>query len=137
MVRPEILHKRLRKLDEYLTILRQMQRYSLQEFLSHPERYGSTERFLQLSIETLIDLGNHIIADLNLGSVDWYSDVPRRLHEAGYLDQATEQNWIRMIGFRNVLVHEYLDIDRKIVYQVLQENLGDLEKLKQFFLQFL
>ena len=42
-----------------------------------------------------------------------------------------------MIGFRNVLVHEYLDIDRMIVYDVLQNRLGDLEALRRVFARFL
>ena len=42
-----------------------------------------------------------------------------------------------MIGFRNTLVHEYIDIDRKIVYDVLQNNIRDLEDLKRAFAQFL
>jgi len=35
------------------------------------------------------------------------------------------------IGFRNILVHDYLDIDRKIVPEVLQQHLGNIEELKQ------
>lgn len=31
-----------------------------------------------------------------------------------------------MGGFRNILVHDYLDIDRHIVYQTLQDNLDDI-----------
>jgi len=46
MVRHEILRKRMNKLDEYLAILRQLQRYARDEFLSDPEHYGSAERFL-------------------------------------------------------------------------------------------
>lgn len=42
-----------------------------------------------------------------------------------------------MIGFRNVLGHDYLDIDRNIVYDVLQHNLEDLEALKRAFARFL
>lgn len=42
-----------------------------------------------------------------------------------------------MIGFRNLLVHEYLEIDRRRVYRVLQENLGDLEALGRVFIRFL
>lgn len=47
MVRREVLRKRLNKLDEYLAILRSLQRYRLEELLENPERYGSAERFLQ------------------------------------------------------------------------------------------
>lgn len=42
-----------------------------------------------------------------------------------------------MIGFRNTLVHEYIEIDRQIVYQVLQDGLADIEMLKQVFVGFL
>jgi len=33
-----------------------------------------------------------------------------------------------MAGFRNVLVHEYLKIDRRRVWRVLNDELGDFEK---------
>ena len=42
-----------------------------------------------------------------------------------------------MIGFRNILVHDYLDVDRKIVHNVLQNGLADLEELKKSFAEFL
>ena len=86
MVRPEVVRKRLNKLDEHLIILRGYQGYSFAEFSINPERYGSAERFLHLAIEALIDLGNHVIAELELGVVDWYSDIPSILADSGYLD---------------------------------------------------
>ena len=133
MVRREVLHRRLKQLDEYLAILRRLQRYSREEFAEDPEHYGSAERFLHLAIEALSDMGNHVIADQNLGSVDAYSDIPHLLHEAGYIDSSLRETWIRMIGFRNVLVHGYLDIDRDIVYQVLHTGLSEIEALRDIF----
>jgi len=73
MVRSEILRRRLNKRDEYLAILHQLQRYNRDEFLSNAEHYGSAEPFLHLSIEALLDMGNHVIADENVGVVDWYT----------------------------------------------------------------
>ena len=137
MVRPEVIRRRLNKLDEYLSILRGLQNYSLAEFIDDPERYGSAERFLQLAIETLTDLGNHVVADLGLGIVNWYSDIPTILADNGYINAELKERWIRIIGFRNVLVHEYLDIDREIVYGILQHRLDDFEELRKVFAQFL
>ena len=137
MVRAEIIRKRLNRLDEYLAVLKKLQRYSFKEFKADPERYGSTERFLQLAIEAVIDMGNHVIADLELGTVNWYSDIPRLMAAKKYISSELEEKWTRMIGFRNTLVHEYIDIDRKIVYEVLQNNIEDLEELKRTFAQFL
>ena len=34
-----------------------------------------------------------------------------------------------MAGFRNILLHEYLEIDRHRVYRVLQDDLGDFDQL--------
>ncbi len=137
MIRPEVIRKRLNKLDEYLTILRSLQAYDLEEFTNTPERYGSAERFLHLAIEAIIDLGNHTIAALQLGEVNWYSDIPLLLFDAGYIDDELKEKWTRMIGFRNVLVHDYLNIDRKIVHDILQNHLEDIEIIKRVFAQFL
>ena len=82
-------------------------------------------------------MGNHVIADLELGTVNWYSDIPRLMAAKKYISSELEEKWTRMIGFRNTLVHEYIDIDRKIVYEVLQNNIEDLEELKRTFAQFL
>jgi uncharacterized protein YutE (UPF0331/DUF86 family) len=137
VVRTEVLRKRSNKLDEYLAILRQLQRYDWREFSSDPEHYGSAERFLQLAIETVNDMGNHVVSDLALGVVDYYSDIPTILAQKGYIDADLKEEWIRMIGFRNVLVHDYLDVDLRIVYDVLQNRLSTLETLQEVFAQFL
>ena len=137
MVRAEVIRKRLNKLDEYLEILDDLKKYSLEEFLSKPEYYGSVERFLQLAIETTVDIGNHIVADLGLGEVNWYSDIAAILEEKNFISIDLREKWIRMVGFRNILVHDYLEVDRKIVYDVLQNRLGDLEELKKVFVTFL
>jgi len=137
MVRPEVIGKRLSKLEEYLRILGKLGCYSLDEFISEPERYGSAERFLQLAIEALTDMGNHVIADENLGSVDHAGDIPRLLAEHGYLEAVQRDKWTRMIGFRNILVHDYLDIDRRIVHAALQGDLGDINDLMRVFARLL
>jgi len=137
MVRPEVIHKRLQKLDEYLQILTTLQRYSREAFLDDPEHYGSAERFLQLAIEALTDMANHVIADDNLGTVTWYSDIPQILYAKHIISEEQKDIWLKMIGFRNTLVHEYIDIDRSIVFDVLQHNITDLEGLKQVFADYL
>lgn len=137
MVKVEVIRKRLTKMDAYLTILQKMKGYSFDEFNVNPEIYGSCERFLQLAIEATLDIGNHLIADLNLGEVNWYRDIPILMEQNGYISDQLREQWIRMIGFRNTLVHDYVEIDRKIVYEILQNNIDDILKLKKVFAQFL
>ena len=137
MVDAAIVQTRLRKLDEYLQILAGLRKYSEEEFLGNPERYGSAERFLQLAIECVNDIGNHVVADEQLGGVDWKTDIPGRLAEHGFLSEELQMEWIKMIGFRNALVHDYADVDRKIVFKVLQERLSVFDRLKKVMAQWL
>lgn len=137
MVRPDIIQKRLGKIEEYLAILARIRQYPKGQFLADPEKYGSAERFLQLTIEAVNDIGGHLIADLNLGVVDSAADIPRLLCKKKFLDTKLRDTWIRMIGFRNVLVHDYLDVDREVVHKVLHQNLKDIRALMRVFAQFL
>lgn len=137
VIKPEVIRKRLNKLDEYLKILYSLQKYTLDEFLSNPEHYASVERFLHMAIETTIDVGGHIVSGLGIGEVNWYSDIAILMEEKGFISAELREKWIRIVGFRNILVHQYIEADRKIVYDVLQNKLGDLEELKQVFASFL
>lgn len=82
-------------------------------------------------------MGNYVIADENWGIVNWYSDVPKIFADQGLISSDMREKWIRMIGFRNTIVHDYIDIDRTIVYETLQQGLGDIEQLKRVFAGFL
>jgi len=92
---------------------------------------------LHLAIETVLDMGNHLIADENLGVVNHYSDIPTILADEEIINAGLAHRWIKMIGFRNILVLDYLDIDRDIVYDVLQNQLTDFERWKKIFAGYL
>ncbi|MBC7106018.1 MAG: DUF86 domain-containing protein, partial [Firmicutes bacterium] len=73
-----------------------------------------------------LDIGNHVIADLNLREPADYKDVMAVLTEAGYLPPAKLTDFKKMAQFRNVIVHDYARIDPEILYAILQKNTGDL-----------
>ena len=84
MVRPEVIRRRLEMLQDYIEILEHIAQYSEDEFLGNPERYGSAERFLQLALESVLDMGSHVIADEALGTVNQSRDIPRVFRETGH-----------------------------------------------------
>jgi uncharacterized protein YutE (UPF0331/DUF86 family) len=128
-VTDDVFERRTRRFVEALTILEGLGRTPWERFSSDPEKYGSAERFLQIAVEVLNDLGAHIVARTGAGPVDRYRDVPDRLLEAGLLSEAQSEVWRRVIGFRNVIVHDYLDVDRAIVYDIVRHRLDDLRDL--------
>lgn len=137
MVRIEVLQKRIQKLDEYLLLLNKYSSLSLKDFLAEPEHYNSAERLLQLSIETTIDMGNHLVADLQLGHADYGTQIPDILADKELISRDLAGLWIKMIGLRNILVHDYLDIDHALVYEIIQNRLKDIAALRDFFTHYL
>ncbi len=125
----EVFERRTRRFEEALEFLERIAETPWERFSSDPEKYASAERFLQIAVEVLSDLGAHVVARVAAGPVDRYRDVPDRLLEAGRLTEAQAELWRRVVGFKNVIVHDYLDVDRAIVYDVLRHRLGDLREL--------
>jgi uncharacterized protein YutE (UPF0331/DUF86 family) len=65
-------------------------------------RYGLLE-----AIQIVIDVSCHLAARRNLGTPANYAECIRLLRKAGLLDEALASALVRMVGLRNILVHEY------------------------------
>ncbi len=124
-------------MQEYLKILKQISRYNIEDFKSNPEHYGSAERFLQLAIECCIDIGSHIIASEGFRRPEDYADVFRVLGENKVLPEDFAAQLVKMARFRNLLVHIYLEVDLNQVYNILKNNLGDLEKFAKHIINYI
>jgi uncharacterized protein YutE (UPF0331/DUF86 family) len=133
MVNPETIQDKLAHLNRYINFLKDSKKYTLEEFLSNMMIHGAIERYLQLSIEVTIDIGNHVIATENMGDVHWNRDISTIFYEQGYVSKELCDTWINMIKFRNLLVHEYGIIDKKQVFKILHSHLTDLVALQEMF----
>jgi uncharacterized protein YutE (UPF0331/DUF86 family) len=127
MVDREIFSRRLAALRGYLERLRAFRATTEQEFQSSPAIHDLAERYLHLAMECVLDLANHFIADAGLSTPETNQDTFRRLEEAGAIPADLAARLRAWAGFRNVLVHEYLEIDHRIAWNAIQSELGDLE----------
>jgi len=125
--KPLILAK-LSRLREYYGYLKQLQAYTLEDFIGDFRIHGAAERFLQVSIECIIDVGNELISSLQLRRPERYRDIPYILAEAGIIPKDFAETVALMIGLRNLLVHAYASINLKMLYEFLQEKIRDFEK---------
>lgn len=125
MVNRDILEDRLLALNNYVGKLKQWQKYSLAD-LEDEEKLWAVEHGLQLAIECVLDIGNHIVADANLGRPKDYKDIILFLGREGIIPEKLVNKLAPAAGFRNILVHEYQKVDTRQVYKSLQEDLDDL-----------
>ena len=137
MVRKDVVAARLSRLNEYLRTLRAVQGYDLQRFKSDPFIHGTAERYLHLSIECLLDIGNHIIADHGYRKPDTYAEILEILAEERVAPPDLCRKMEGMAAFRNVLVHDYMSLDLEKVYQVIKDQVDNLEEMGRIFSELL
>lgn len=128
MIDKEVVAKKLRELEKYTRELHDLKRLTAQEIRSSLQKAWSVEHGLQLAIQCVIDVGSHILAAIGENRIDEYADIIDRLGERKIIPPDFAQGIRDMVGFRNVLVHEYVDVDVDRVCQILQNRLGDFEK---------
>jgi uncharacterized protein YutE (UPF0331/DUF86 family) len=124
-----VVQARIAKIREYVALLRRIARQADEQgFTKDPLIYGNAERYLQLSIQAVLDISNHIVADMQLGLPADSKELFSLLAARKILPLPLSKRLMSMAGFRNVLVHEYLEIDRHRVYRALKTDLSDFER---------
>jgi uncharacterized protein YutE (UPF0331/DUF86 family) len=126
-----VVLERLSRLDHYVRKLRQVAAFDRDRYLSDEDLQRQTERYLQLAIECTIDIGSHILATEGLGRPDSYAEIFRRLAMAGIFPVPFGEELAKMAGFRNALVHDYLDLDPNRVFGYLSQ-LDDFVSFAQY-----
>lgn len=84
---------------------------------------------LQRAIQAAIDLANHVASSEAYGTPDSTAGVFTLLQQKGVIDAELAGRLRRMVGFRNIAVHEYQTVDPAILEAILERHLGDLRTL--------
>lgn len=108
-----------------------------EKFLSDPHLIASAKYHFIVAIEAAIDIGNHVIAQNDLGTPEDYADVFRILGAAGAFPQEFTAELVNMAKFRNRLVHLYWNVADQELHRILTTRVDDLEKFLQYLGEFL
>ena len=128
MVDKEVIQERLKQLSICMGKITKFRQLSFEKFLDDDLAQDVIEYNLFQSINIMIDIASHIVVDNNLGKPTKLADAFGILYKEKYLDDKQLSVYKNMVGFRNVLSHEYINIDKAIVYKIMQENLKDLNE---------
>jgi uncharacterized protein YutE (UPF0331/DUF86 family) len=133
----KVIKARLKKLDEYQRSLARFESISLEEYQKSDDIQTIVERKLQLSIQACIDIANYIIARKRLRVPDEEGNIFLVLAEEDIISRTLAERMKGMVNFRNILVHEYLEIDNEIVHRNLTQNLSDFNEFAQNIIRYL
>lgn len=124
MTDPDLLEKKLAFIETCVSELRRLATPDLIESDVREERFVA--HTLQLAIQAALDAASHIVSDLRLGEPETNRQLFELLRGELGLSESLSTNLQKMAGFRNLLVHGYQTVDRRILRQVLEHNLDDL-----------
>jgi len=77
---------------------------------------------LQTSIQALIDMTYRLLSEMGVKPPSSYGEAVSRVSKLEILSEGNAERLRRMIGFRNVLVHRYLELDKQLLLEILGER---------------
>jgi uncharacterized protein YutE (UPF0331/DUF86 family) len=126
----DLVLRRLAMLDTYLEQLIPYRQIDLDEYRQDWKTQRIIERTLHLAVETCMDLADHLVADRRLRVPETGAESFEVLAEAQLLPRELAAKLAAMVGFRNILMHDYTRLDPTIVIRVLRQDLGDLDRFR-------
>ena len=129
LIDQEIILKRLEKLNQYVQFLNELLKQPKSQFVSDPFVHGNAERYLQLAIQACMDIGNHILSNIKSKTPEEYRDIFIFMGENKIISEELADKMAPLAGLRNILVHDYLDINLDKIYLLLKNNLSDFNQL--------
>lgn len=103
-----------------------------EEYLKNPVTFGSDHTRqdaailnIQRACEAALDMGQHLIRRERLGIPQSARDVFSLLADAAWIDVGLADVMKRMVGFRNVAVHNYQALQLPITVAIIETHLDD------------
>jgi len=127
----------LRLLSEYITDLVELQAVDLNTYEENKLVHRTVERTLHLAVEACLDIGQHIIAQEGFRTPADNKDVFAVLSEEGVVPPSLLPSLISMAKFRNLIVHDYAQIDNLVVFNILKRRLGDFDAFARAIAHYL
>ena len=102
-----------------------------EEYAADPELENYTHMdALILNIEracqATIDLAMHQVAQSHLGIPQSSADAFVLLQKAGTISHELALRMSNMVGFRNIAIHQYQDLETEVIHFIMQHGIQDI-----------
>jgi uncharacterized protein YutE (UPF0331/DUF86 family) len=130
MVDDVVLNK-LATIERCVARVREEYDASPETFAANFSRQDAAILNVQRACEAALDVGQHLIRRDKLGVVQSSRDVFESLKIAGYIDEPIASAMKKMIGFRNIAVHDYQRLQTEITIAVITKHLHEFDLFAQ------
>ena len=99
--------------------------------LDDPDIQDIFDLNLQRAVQATVDLAAHLVADEKIGLPTNLKENFALLESRQIVESSLSRRLQAMVGFRNIAVHDYQQLDLVILKSILEHRLGDLEEFVQ------
>ena len=104
-------------------------------FATNFSRQDSAILNIQRACEAALDMGQHLIRRDRLGVPQSARDVFALLARAGRIEHVLAEGLQRMVGFRNIAVHDYQSLQLPITVAIIEKHLDEFLQYSKALLQ--
>lgn len=127
MIDQNVILDKISRIENHLKRVRNKREISFERFLEDIDVQDIMLFNLQIAIQDCIDIASHIISDEGLGVAGSTSEIFYILQKNNYIDAKLTEKIISAVGFRNIVAHEYGNLDLKMVYEIAHKDIDDIE----------
>jgi len=128
MLNKDLIKTKMRNIQEYLMEIEPVLSLPKDQVVSNIEKLWALERVFQLIVDAILDINIHFIRELELGSPDDLKSTFVILGEGKIIPMDFAQKISPVVGLRNILVHGYEKVDRKLFIESFQKNRQDFDE---------
>jgi len=127
------------RIDRFWRAIRRLREISAidsERFISDENLIDACERNLQVAIEATIDVSEALISYMKWRTPKSYRDVSLILLENKVLNEFLNNKFIEAIEFRNILVHNYIYLNPKQIYDKINDLINILTQIMNIILEY-
>jgi len=129
MVDKNVIARRIEQIDRHLERISSYSELSYEDFLKDINVQDIVEYNLFQIVNHIIDIIQHIVIDEDYGLPQTAYEAVQILFDKEILDKDTLEVLKKMIGFRNIVGHDYINLNKEIVYFILTKGRQDIQKI--------
>jgi uncharacterized protein YutE (UPF0331/DUF86 family) len=134
----EIIQRKIRELEGNLLYLKQISLNMNKDNIKNDIIvYWGIERGIQICIESVIDIANIVISVNDVKKPNTYRETVELIGTLGIIPKTFAKELSNMVGFRNILVHDYIKINEDVILEILSNNLDDFIKFSNYIRKYL
>ena len=123
-----LVRRKLNKMIEYIEQLKEVNKYTLDDYLDNFFIKRTSERLVQLIVEVATDINGHIIVDEGYSPPEDYYNSFLKLSETGVISNDFAKELAPSAGLRKRLLYEYEEIDDEIVFKSVKKAIDNYSK---------